>query len=113
MTQDITQKAAVGILPYPTLDVIKSGIVSGIAPGIINPISGADVTLAIAAHVAQPDPHIQYQLESQEVLDRVPVGDIIGCYGPLVGNPRIPPNYAICNGIDNAPGPDLTSEFVI
>lgn len=39
----------------------------------------------------------------------VPVGGIIGWSGTLVSCPT---GWAVCNGTDNAPGPDLTASFI-
>ncbi len=39
----------------------------------------------------------------------VPVGGIIGWSGTF---DSIPIGFAVCNGVDNAPGPDLSDEFI-
>lgn len=47
----------------------------------------------------------------QALIDAVlPVGSIIGWTGLLASCPA---HFAVCNGVDNAPGPDLTAEFVV
>ncbi len=100
MTQDATQKASVGILPVPTQQTIKSGIVTGIVPGVSDP------TGLIAAALATAEAYTD-AISATHV--QVPIGGIIGWSGTLASTP---PHFAVCNGVANFPGPDLTALFV-